>query len=171
MSPPERGRSSGVRRRQFLVSHGEPVFTASVLRRRRPSPPPYSGSPPCCRLLRPLLLPLHAVPDGGGLRLVLLHAPAGLLLRGVLHPALQHPGAPQHPGELAFSLARGAIAPRVRLTFLLLLLYLTQGSCCDDCCKIYWCYPCVWCQMSREMKIRKNNPTSTTSVVTTQIRA
>lgn len=120
------------------------------------------------RLLRAVLLPVHAVPDCGGLRLVLLHAPAGLLLRGVLHPALQHPRASQHPCESASRspLAHGLNARP--LTFSFLLLYLTQGSCCDDCCKIYWCYPCVWCQMSREMKIRKNNPTSH-SVVTTQL--
>ena len=50
------------------------------------------------RLLRPFLLPLHAVSDGLWLRLVLLHASAGLLLlRGVLHPPREHQRASRHP--------------------------------------------------------------------------
>ncbi|CAG00728.1 unnamed protein product [Tetraodon nigroviridis] len=66
-------------------------------------------------LLRPLLLPLHAVPDGRGLRLVLLHALAGLLLRGVLHPALQHPRAPQHPRLLLRRLLQALLVLPLRL--------------------------------------------------------
>ncbi|KAG9274411.1 cornifelin-like [Astyanax mexicanus] len=47
--------------------------------------------------------------------------------------------------------------------------YGIHGSCCDDCCTLLWCYPCAWCQMSREVKIRARATSST--VVTTQIRA
>lgn len=50
-----------------------------------------------CRLLRSLVLPLHAVPDGRRPRLVLRYAAAGRLLRGVLPAPLLHQRAPQHP--------------------------------------------------------------------------
>lgn len=70
--------------------------------------------------------------------------------------------------RLSLTFAHWLNARRLRFFF---LLYLTQGSCCDDCCKIYWCYPCVWCQMSREMKIRKNNACSQSMVTTQMISA
>ncbi|CAG5929197.1 unnamed protein product [Menidia menidia] len=47
--------------------------------------------------------------------------------------------------------------------------YNIPGSCCDDFCKILWCYTCTWCQMNREMKIRLKQQPATHSVVTTQV--
>ncbi|KAG7271904.1 hypothetical protein CRUP_038156 [Coryphaenoides rupestris] len=47
--------------------------------------------------------------------------------------------------------------------------YGIHGSCCDDACKLLWCYPCVWCQMAREVKIKQHGSSSTTTVVTTQV--
>ncbi|KAL6490775.1 hypothetical protein MHYP_G00011200 [Metynnis hypsauchen] len=51
--------------------------------------------------------------------------------------------------------------------------YGIQGSCCDDCCTLCFCYPCAWCQMSREIKIRSHataSPQLITNVVTQQVR-
>ncbi|XP_029437146.1 cornifelin homolog B-like [Rhinatrema bivittatum] len=33
--------------------------------------------------------------------------------------------------------------------------YGIKGSICNDCCIVCWCCSCAWCQMSREMKSRK----------------
>ncbi|XP_076145829.1 plac8 onzin related protein 1 [Alosa pseudoharengus] len=43
-----------------------------------------------------------------------------------------------------------------------------DGSCCDDCMAVWFCYPCVWCQMARELKNRGHVP-ATTNVVTQQV--
>ncbi|XP_026208934.1 cornifelin homolog A-like [Anabas testudineus] len=42
------------------------------------------------------------------------------------------------------------------------------GSCCEDYCTVMWCYQCAWCQMKRELKIRRNKP-ATAQVFTTQL--
>ncbi|CAL8325755.1 unnamed protein product [Lota lota] len=48
--------------------------------------------------------------------------------------------------------------------------YAIQGSCCNDVCTVLWCYPCVWCQMAREVKIQKQGSASaTTTVITNQV--
>ncbi|KAG7271900.1 hypothetical protein CRUP_038152 [Coryphaenoides rupestris] len=47
--------------------------------------------------------------------------------------------------------------------------YGIHGSCCDDCCTLMWCFPCAWCQMAREVKIKRNAPSAITTVVTTQV--
>ncbi|XP_075061080.1 cornifelin homolog [Mixophyes fleayi] len=33
--------------------------------------------------------------------------------------------------------------------------YRIPGSICDDCCTLYWCLSCSWCQMAREIRKRK----------------
>ncbi|CAL8377835.1 unnamed protein product [Gadus morhua 'NCC'] len=48
--------------------------------------------------------------------------------------------------------------------------YNIDGSCCNDCCALMWCYPFVWCQMAREVKIRKHGSAPpTTMVITNQV--
>ncbi|CAL8297587.1 unnamed protein product [Arctogadus glacialis] len=48
--------------------------------------------------------------------------------------------------------------------------YNIDGSCCNDCCALMWCYPFVWCQMAREVKIRKHGSAPpTTTVITNQV--
>ncbi|KTF90679.1 hypothetical protein cypCar_00028706 [Cyprinus carpio] len=51
-------------------------------------------------------------------------------------------------------------------TLVLLKSFLPQGSCCDDFCTIFCCYPCAWCQMSREIKIRAHSGTVVTQQIT-----
>nr|XP_023688254.1 RE1-silencing transcription factor-like [Paramormyrops kingsleyae] len=46
--------------------------------------------------------------------------------------------------------------------------YSPQGSFCDDCCMLCFCYPCVWCQMTREVK-RQAQKGGTTTVITQQV--
>nr|XP_033779285.1 cornifelin homolog A-like [Geotrypetes seraphini] len=41
--------------------------------------------------------------------------------------------------------------------------YGIKGSICDDCCIFCCCYSCAWCQMSREIKKRKQPVVITTA--------
>ncbi|XP_008325844.1 cornifelin homolog A-like [Cynoglossus semilaevis] len=34
--------------------------------------------------------------------------------------------------------------------------YGIQGTICEDCVKAFFCGPCTWCQLAREIKTRKN---------------
>ncbi|XP_036404759.1 plac8 onzin related protein 1 [Megalops cyprinoides] len=43
--------------------------------------------------------------------------------------------------------------------------YGINGGFCGDCCVLCFCYPCAWCQMSREVKNRAQG----TTVITQQI--
>ncbi|XP_073479372.1 cornifelin homolog [Aquarana catesbeiana] len=46
--------------------------------------------------------------------------------------------------------------------------YRIPGSICDDCCMLYWCFTCSWCQMAREIKKRKN-PVNFVTAQTTSV--
>ncbi|KAG8431254.1 hypothetical protein GDO86_019178 [Hymenochirus boettgeri] len=47
--------------------------------------------------------------------------------------------------------------------------YRIPGSICDDCCMLYWCYSCSWCQMAREIKKRKQPMTFITAQTTPMV--
>ncbi|XP_075704598.1 placenta-specific gene 8 protein-like [Rhinoderma darwinii] len=40
------------------------------------------------------------------------------------------------------------------------------GSICDDCIQSCCCYSCTWCQIAREVKLRRNTSTITTAQTT-----
>ncbi|XP_028654287.1 cornifelin homolog [Erpetoichthys calabaricus] len=42
-----------------------------------------------------------------------------------------------------------------------------QGTICDDCCTVFCCYSCSWCQMARELKKRKQPLTIVNAQTTT----
>ncbi|KAG8537391.1 hypothetical protein GDO81_024597 [Engystomops pustulosus] len=44
--------------------------------------------------------------------------------------------------------------------------YHIRGSICDDCCMLYWCFSCSWCQMAREIKKQKQPVTFLTAQTT-----
>ncbi|XP_068128071.1 cornifelin homolog [Hyperolius riggenbachi] len=45
--------------------------------------------------------------------------------------------------------------------------YKIRGSICDDCCTLYCCLTCSWCQMAREIKRRKQPFSLVTAQTTT----
>ncbi|XP_072259109.1 cornifelin homolog B-like [Pyxicephalus adspersus] len=45
--------------------------------------------------------------------------------------------------------------------------YKIPGSICDDCCMLYWCLCCAWCQMAREIKKYKHPASIVTAQTTT----
>ncbi|XP_018429347.1 PREDICTED: cornifelin homolog A-like [Nanorana parkeri] len=46
--------------------------------------------------------------------------------------------------------------------------YKIPVSICADCCILYWCFTCAWCQMAREIKKYKH-PTSMVTAHTTTV--
>ncbi|XP_068128084.1 PLAC8-like protein 1 isoform X2 [Hyperolius riggenbachi] len=47
--------------------------------------------------------------------------------------------------------------------------YKIHGSIFNDCCMTCWCLSCSWCQMAREIKKRKVQPTIITAQTTTMM--
>ncbi|XP_069807447.1 cornifelin homolog [Dendropsophus ebraccatus] len=45
--------------------------------------------------------------------------------------------------------------------------YRVRGSICDDCCSLYCCFSCTWCQMAREIKKYKHPVAIVTAQTTT----
>ncbi|KAM8972737.1 cornifelin homolog [Pelodytes ibericus] len=45
--------------------------------------------------------------------------------------------------------------------------YRIRGSICNDCCMVYWCNQCSWCQIAREIKKRKQPFTMVSAQTTT----
>ncbi|XP_056409522.1 cornifelin homolog B-like isoform X2 [Hyla sarda] len=47
--------------------------------------------------------------------------------------------------------------------------YRIRGAICDDCCMLYCCFSCSWCQMAREIKKNKQPITFMTAQTTTMV--
>ncbi|XP_056408197.1 cornifelin homolog B-like isoform X1 [Hyla sarda] len=47
--------------------------------------------------------------------------------------------------------------------------YRIKGAICDDCCMLYCCFSCSWCQMAREIKKKKQPVTFMTAQTTTMV--
>ncbi|TMS02462.1 hypothetical protein E3U43_008002 [Larimichthys crocea] len=67
------------------------------------------------RLLRSVVFPLHAVSDSAEVRLVLLHANAGLLRNNFLFTPVLHQKAIRHPWLVHGRLLHGVLVLRVCL--------------------------------------------------------